>query len=128
MVIKNNFRPRFLIISLKKKGHHLKLLPGNALFLLKMQWSPIKKSSLQTSLRFLTFRPKFAVLSKITQKNGSSSQICLRFYPEQVIFLIELNDNYLIAQKFVMQFLKIWSCNPWLACPDRTPLICIIKK
>ena len=31
MVIKTNLRPRFLLISLKK-GHHLKLLPGNALF------------------------------------------------------------------------------------------------
>ena len=36
MVIKTNFCLRFLLISLKK-GHHLKLLPGNALFLLKMQ-------------------------------------------------------------------------------------------
>ena len=37
MVIKINFCPRFLFISLKNKGHHLKLLPGNALFALKMQ-------------------------------------------------------------------------------------------
>ena len=36
IVIKTNFRPRFLLISLKK-GHHLKLLPGNALFLFQMQ-------------------------------------------------------------------------------------------
>ena len=44
MVIKTNFRPRFLLISLKK-GHYLKLLFGNALFLLKMQGSLKKKRS-----------------------------------------------------------------------------------
>ena len=129
MVIKTNFHPRFLLISLKK-GHYSKLLPGNALFILKMQGSLKKKgqsrcslkkkkvftsisslislfpsqnqcvlekkkkkkvftsisslislffssfaspnihywSSLQTSLRFLIFRPKFTIFSKITKK------------------------------------------------------------
>ena len=70
-----------------------------------------KKKSLQTSLRFLTFPPKFTIFSKITQKNESSFWIGLRFHPKQVIFLIEFHEIYLIAQKFVRQFLKIWSCN-----------------
>ena len=61
--------------------------------------------------------------SKITPKNRSSSWIGLRFHPKQVIFLIEFNDMYLIAQKFVMQFLKIW-----LACPDRMPLAQVKKQ
>ena len=61
--------------------------------------------------------------SKIKPKNRSSSRIGLRFHPKQVIFLIEFNDMYLIAQKFVMQFLKIW-----LACPDRMPLAQVKKK
>ena len=67
-------------------------------------------------------RLKSTVFSKLTQKNGSSSRIGLRFHPKKVIFLIKFNDIYLIAQKFIMQFLKIWSCNASLACPDRTPL------
>ena len=46
MVIKTNSRPRFLLISLKKR-HHLKLLPGNVLFLMKMQGSLKKRPLLE---------------------------------------------------------------------------------
>ena len=120
----------------KKKGLHFHLLSVFPILLPKSRCSLKKKkvfisissliflffssfaspnihywSSLQTSLRFLIFRPKFTIFSKITQKNGSSSRIGLRFHPEHVIFLVEFNHTYLIAQKFVMQFLKIWSCN-----------------
>ena len=44
----SNFRPRFVLISLKK-AHHLKLLPANALFLLKIQKSLEKKRKVITS-------------------------------------------------------------------------------
>ena len=51
MVMKTNLHPKILVISLKQ-DYLLKLWPGNALFVLKMQCSLKKKKrlSLQTSL------------------------------------------------------------------------------
>ena len=84
MVFKTNFHLRFIVIS-KKKGHHLKSLPGNALFVLKMQWSLKKKLSLESFLSNALFDLK----SSDPQKKGFPSQLFLNFYrlcPEIVAF------------------------------------------